>query len=338
MMRVLDLFSGIGGFSLGLERAGMTTVAFCEIDPYCQRVLAKHWPGVPIYDDIQELTDDTLRRDGIAVDVICGGFPCQDISVAGKGAGLEGARSGLWHEYGRIIRELQPQWVVIENVPAILTRGATSVTNQLAALGYDCMWECIPACAVGAPHRRDRWWCIAYAAGSRCQQSGLHVAGDKTAAREGANDQSRDDRAALPDAKRDTLRQQSGRRCGQDGAGTAFPAIDGETQPVADPDGCRRQAWDGNLSTTRYGHPFASSSGDVLCDADRQSLAVGQSVGCDDVEKFAPTIGADWWAIEPDVGRVAHGVPKRVDRLKGLGNAVVPQIPELIGRAIMAAR
>ena len=119
--RVLDLFSGIGGFSLGLERAGMTTVAFCEIDPFCRKVLAKHWPDVPIYEDIRELTGERLATDGIVADVITGGFPCQDISVAGKQAGLDGDRSSLWTELCRIIGEIRPRYATVENVPNSLS-------------------------------------------------------------------------------------------------------------------------------------------------------------------------------------------------------------------------
>ena len=161
-LRLLDLFSGIGGFSLGLERSGgFETVAFCEIEPYCRKVLARHWPQVPCYDDIRSLTGDTLRRDGIAVDAICGGFPCQDLSYAGKRAGLEGARSGLWSEYARLIGELRPRVVIVENVPGLLSLGMGTVLGDLSALGYDAVWDCIPASAVGAPHRRDRVWLIA---------------------------------------------------------------------------------------------------------------------------------------------------------------------------------
>ncbi len=161
-LRVLDLFSGIGGFSLGLERAGMQTVAFCEIEPFARRVLAKHWPKVPIYGDVRELTADALRRDGITVDVICGGFPCQDVSLAGKRVGIEGERTGLWREFRRLIGELRPRYVLAENVPGILSSGAGVVLGDLAALGYNALWECIPASALGAPHRRDRWWLVAH--------------------------------------------------------------------------------------------------------------------------------------------------------------------------------
>lgn len=161
-MNVLDLFSGIGGFSLGLERAGMRTVAFCEIEPFCRAVLRKHWPNVPVYDDVRTLTAERLRADGISVDVICGGFPCQDISNAGKRAGIEGERSGLWREYARLVSELRPRFVIVENVAALLGRGLGRVLGDLAEIGYDAEWDCIPAAAVGALHYRDRLWITAY--------------------------------------------------------------------------------------------------------------------------------------------------------------------------------
>ena len=161
-MRVLDLFSGIGGFSLGLERAGMTTVAFCEIEPYCRAVLRKHWPEVPIYEDIRTLTADVLERDGIAVDVICGGFPCQDISLAGKRGGIRSERSGLWFEYARLIGEVRPKFVLVENVAALLDNGMGDVLGTLSSLGYDAEWDIIPASAVGGLHRRERLWITAY--------------------------------------------------------------------------------------------------------------------------------------------------------------------------------
>lgn len=164
--RILDLFSGIGGFSLGLERTGgFKTAAFCEIDPFCRRVLAKHWPDVPCYDDIRTLTAAALRRDGIAVDVICGGFPCQDISESNhSGLGLDGERSGLWFEYARLIGELRPRAALVENTAALLGRGIDRVLGSLAALGYDAEWHSIPASALGAPHERDRVWLVAYPA------------------------------------------------------------------------------------------------------------------------------------------------------------------------------
>jgi len=162
-LRVLDLFSGIGGFSLGLERTGgFKTVAFCEIEDYPRRVLEKHWPGVPIYHDVRDLTGARLAADGIAVDVICGGFPCQDISHAGAGAGISGERSGLWREYARLIGEIRPQYAIMENVAALLDNGMDVVCGDLASLGYDAEWQVISACALGAPHMRQRVFIVAY--------------------------------------------------------------------------------------------------------------------------------------------------------------------------------
>ena len=232
-MRVLDLFSGIGGFSLGLERAGMQTVAFCEIEPYPRAVLRKHWPNVPCYDDIRTLTADRLRADGIVPNVICGGFPCQDISVAGGGAGInEDTRSGLWSEYARLVGEIRPKFIIVENVSALLGRGLDRVLRDLAQIGYDAEWHCIPASALGAPHRRDRIWIVAYP-GSTGLEGQWNVSG----------------------------------------------RIEQELRDACDNRG---------------------------------------------------------WLPEPNVGRVANGVPSRSHRLKCLGNAVVPQIPEIIGRAIMS--
>jgi DNA (cytosine-5)-methyltransferase 1 len=266
-MRVLDLFSGIGGFSLGLERAGMRTVAFCEIDPYARAVLRKHWPDVPCFPDITRLTAASLRNwNGYGVgkiDVICGGFPCQDISLAGSGAGLAGERSGLWSEYLRLIREIGPRYVIVENVSALLGRGLAEILGQLAEIGYDAEWHCIPAAYVGAPHRRDRIWIIAY-----------------------PNSQSQHDCAVHAE-------------------------MEIASQCVAD----------------------ASSSGRVQRDSDARGSAAGS--GTQSAEEWRGPTDSRWWEIEPAVGRVADGVPNRSHRLRALGNAVVPQVVEIIGRAIM---
>jgi DNA (cytosine-5)-methyltransferase 1 len=172
-MKVLDLFSGIGGFSLGLERAGMETVAFCEYDKKAQLVLKKHWPDVPIYNDVRELNGKQIREEIGAVQLICGGFPCQDISVATKcvegfkrGRGLDGERSGLWRECARLLREIQPRYAIFENVTNLLNGEGGDwfkrVLWDISKCGYDAEWQCISAAHCGLPHRRNRLFIIAY--------------------------------------------------------------------------------------------------------------------------------------------------------------------------------
>ena len=161
---VLDLFSGVGGISLGLHWAGMRTVSFCETDGFARTVLGRHWPHVPLYDDIRTLTAARLRADQVArPDIICGGFPCQDVSLAGRAAGLAGARSGLWAHMARMVAECRPRWVVAENVPGLRGRGADQVLADLEALGYAPWPLVVGAAHAGAPHRRARMWLVAQA-------------------------------------------------------------------------------------------------------------------------------------------------------------------------------
>jgi DNA (cytosine-5)-methyltransferase 1 len=173
-----SLFSGIGGFDLGFERAGIKTVWQVEIDGYCRRVLAKHFPKAKRFEDItqcfgQHARFEDSRKDYLPyVDILSGGFPCQDISNAGKRAGIDGERSGLWSEYARIIREIRPRFVVVENVAALLGRGMGRVLGDLAAIGYDAEWDCISAAAVGAPHLRERIWIVAHDVRSRLEGDG----------------------------------------------------------------------------------------------------------------------------------------------------------------------
>lgn len=262
-----SLFAGIGGIDLGFERAGMVCKWQVEINPYAQRVLAKHWPEVRRHDDVRTWPQPDTER----VDVIAGGFPCQDISYAGKGAGLAGERSGLFYEVTRIVREMGPRVVVLENVAALLTRGLGDVLGTLASLGYDAEWHCIPAAAVGAPHIRDRVFILANAIGER--------SGPRRAERKGfeRSIESVSTGASLADTK--------------DAIGRANGGIE-----AARGSQYRQQ-------------PRRAISGTV--------------------SRF------DWWETEPAVGRVANGVPARVDRLRGLGNAVVPQVAEYVGRTIM---
>ncbi len=283
-MKVLDLFSGIGGFSIGLERAGMETVAFCEIDKKARMVLRKHWPSVPIYEDVKELNYERLKKDGISVDVICGGFPCQDISVAGKGAGLEGQRSGLWYEYHRIIKELTPKWVIIENVSALRSRGLDAVLRSLFEIGYDAEWHCIPASAVGAPHRRDRIWIIAY-----------------------------------PNTNSEHWRSKS--QFSYDSSGeTVCDELSGICTDVAYSSSKRlserRQSRQQESRTEAItGMVKESERCSSFTNAMREGLERQWEVSGGVSEAHKDTGNTCWWAVEPNVGRVAHGVRGRVDRV-----------------------
>lgn len=273
-LRILDLFSGIGGFSLGLERTGgFETAGFCEIDPFCRRVLAAHWPDVPCHDDVRTMQ----FTEGMA-DVITAGFPCQDVSYAGAGAGLAGERSGLYREVVRAIRMVRPVHAILENVAALLGRGMGTVLGDLAEIGYDAEWHCIPASVVGAPHRRDRIWIVAYPGGE--QHEGC--------------------RAPIS---------------GQIAAELSFGVADSAS--LHGQEVIRREP-DGNYAgSEEVANAGGASLWGGLCQKEKiRGRRRSSNSRCE----------------------VAHGVPSRVDRLKALGNAVVPQIPEIIGRAILATR
>jgi DNA (cytosine-5)-methyltransferase 1 len=314
-----SLFAGIGGLDLGLERAGMECRWQVEWDDYCQKVLAKHWPDIRRYGDVKKthgkaycpkvLADTKGRRQPgrteqecdpqetdpgrgcnaikpsqmgrgrngncpnclEPVDLICGGFPCQPVSVAGKRKGDQDER-WLWPQFLRIIRELRPRWVLVENVPGLLStdngRLMGGILRDLAQSGYDAEWDCIPAAAVGAPHLRYRVFIVAYAQGE--QGGGLFQFG------------------LWPNT----------RASGQDVANTQVGRLaEREAAEAVQHDAECRGIFEGRLNSRHEG----------------------------------------WWAVEPQLGRVAHGVPHRVHRLKALGNAVVPQVAEWIGRTILEA-
>jgi len=277
-----------------------------ELDPYCRRVLEKHFPSAQRFDDVRTVGKHNLPW----VDVISGGFPCQDISNAGKRAGIEGERSGLWSEYARIVRELRPRYVVVENVAALLGRGMERVLGDLAESGYDAEWQSIRASDVGAPHRRERVWIVAYAqrGGSRESTGHSNTAPESLASSE---------RTESPFIFRSSCKDVVDARC------TGFSP--GGTL-------CGHQA------VSEMGNPRIADSRKTLPDANggrrEQFNASKWSLSVFDTNCRIER--SQQWATEPDVGRVAHGISARVDRLKGLGNAIVPQIAEWIGRRIVA--
>lgn len=299
-MKVLDLFAGIGGFSLGLEKAGMETVAFCEINEYAQKVLKKNWPGVPIYEDVRQITANRLVSDGIGVDVITGGFPCQDISVAGNQVGIEGERSGLWTECARLLGDIRPKYAIFENVPNLLNGGDGNwfkrVLWDISKVGYDAEWKCIRASDVGAPHRRERIWIVCYPNSDRKSGEPLNAEKIFTPFFPNSNSKSNWGREKLATNK------------------TEWP------QSAIDFANVRE-----NVS---------NSNGKRLQRRRQQSQSLSEQKTRQSIRDRSETI-RNWWFAEPSICRVADGVPNRSHRLKCLGNAVVPQIPELIGRAIM---
>jgi DNA (cytosine-5)-methyltransferase 1 len=326
-MNVLDLFSGIGGFSLGLERAGMKTVAFCEVDKKCQQVLKKHWPGVPIFDDVSTLKGEDIEE---TVDVICGGFPCQDISLAGNGAGLEGKRSGLWSEFHRLIKEIKPKYAIIENVSALRSRGLDQVLREISEIGYDAEWHCITAASIGAPHRRDRIWIVAYLRDNTRRDSITGSLG-----RDGEREL--EERVRTSETTETTGSSQTSEAMAYANDNGSHGSKDSESNCSRDDGDKTRQNKSFKLEgSSNLGQNFQGSREKIanVAYANSERLEGQREISSRISEELKNPSYTRWWEIEPSVGRVAHGVSGRVDRLKQLGNAVVPQIPELIGRAI----
>ena len=323
-MKVLDLFSGIGGFSIGLEKAGFETVAFCEIEPYCRGVLEHHWPDTPIYGDVKQLTGEQLKADGIVPDVIVGGYPCQPFSVAGRQRGEKDPRH-LWPEVHRLIRELRPRWVICENVSGHIKLGLDEVLATLEAEGYTVWPFVIPACSVDAPHKRDRVWIVANAHSSADgRASGQHEeANGKVSLRDngGVIDQSGEVCATnVGNAQHDGSLAAPLR-------GEPEEASRGSSQGQEPTEQSARAGGrkdNGNVAYTSSQRPQGSCAEPVYGVRHLSRQSEGSS-----------TDFKDGWPVEPNVGRVANGVPARTHRIKALGNAVVPQIPEAIGRTIM---
>lgn len=412
-LKILDLFSGLGGFSLGLERTGRyKTVAFCEIDKYCTLLLQKHWKGIKVYNDVKKITKEGFEADGIeSPDIITGGFPCQPFSVAGKQKGTSDDRH-LWPEMFRIIKAFKPRFVIGENVPGIVNiqDGVVfeTVCTDLESQGYEVQPFNIPAAAVGAPHQRKRIWIIATLADSVSNDERREISrSDEEKGRVQEEHRSKDSASgifsrtseirksnngyeAMENSGR-TLRQGSSIReknedeVGKENANQHQRSSSSSESNVANADtrlsdGQKKELQSrGQASiSSREGENVAnaksiSSDGREIgqhSEESREKRKIGIEVGgvSSDRQKLANTdserleglgqsrsqfnetssstssseerqrqVGQGWWEFEPNVGRVAHGVPGRVHRLKALGNSIVPQIAEEIGRAIIKA-
>jgi DNA (cytosine-5)-methyltransferase 1 len=357
MLTFGSLFAGVGGFDLGFERAGFQCKWQVEIDDYATKILERHWPDVHRERDIRQCGRHNLER----VDCIIGGFPCQDISYAGKGAGLDGARSGLFFEAIRLVCELRPRSVVLENVAGLLTRGLDRVLGTLAEIGFDAEWHCIPAAAVGAPHIRDRVFVLAYAAGIRKRsREGCGCNGRRRIKLEGTKTGGNADDCCKASDVADTRRKHGNRRPSVEEQAhrqeaERNQAIDNAErcgEVVSDTNSRRQQERSEQDSSAKgWQQPSQRNYAGGLCkdvpdtNSDRREgrgqdgqpsrpLGLRSRAGSDEIERVR-CASADWWATEPDVGRVAHGVPKRVDRLRCLGNAIVPQVAEVVARMAM---
>ena len=350
-LKILDLFSVIGGFSFGLEATGgFETAAFCDIDPYCRSVLKKHWPNVHIFEDIRKLKGTDIGT----VDIITGGYPCQPFSVAGKQKGVEDKRH-LWPEYFRLIKECRPTWVIGENVSGHIKLGLDSVIEDLESEGYAARTFSISASSVGANHQRERIWIVANSDSSGSESAQPAIIGEQKN-KEIGNGQT-DDTARITS-----------------GANSTFPEQGGETKMefMANASGVRRQNFGGNdgkngpekfqQENVQFGNQCQIHTSDVadaygVNDAigrvDREIQETGGSGSIDErgsgtnangfsqssknetLDSKKQFTNQNYWKTEPNVGRVVNGVPHRVDRLKALGNSLVPQIPFYIGQTIL---
>ena len=412
-LKILDLFSGLGGFSLGLERTGRyKTVAFCEIDKYCTLLLQKHWKGIKVYNDVKKITKEGFEADGIeSPDIITGGFPCQPFSVAGKQKGTSDDRH-LWPEMFRIIKAFKPRFVIGENVPGIVNiqDGVVfeTVCTDLESQGYEVQPFNIPAAAVGAPHQRKRIWIIATLADSVSNDERREISrSDEEKGRVQEEHRSKDSASgifsrtseirksnngyeAMENSGRtlqqgSSIREKNEDEVGKENANQHQRSSSSSESNVANADtrlsdGQKKELQSrGQASiSSREGENVAnaksiSSDGREIgqhSEESREKRKIGIEVGgvSSDRQKLANTdserleglgqssrqfnetssstssseerqgqVGQGWWEFEPNVGRVAHGVPGRVHRLKALGNSIVPQIAEEIGRAIIKA-
>ena len=287
MLRHLDLFSGLGGFSLGLEATGgFETVAFCDIEKFSRKVLKKHWPNVKQYKDIKELTYEQIKEDTLApIDIVTGGYPCQPFSIAGSQRGEKDTRH-LWPDMFRIVKECKPTWVIGENVSGHIKLGLDTVLQDLESEGYSVRAFSISASSVGANHQRERVWIIAHSNMENTRQHGRRI------------ESTWDTESIGPRTSEETERSPNSDK------------VNGSSE---------RASLVGESS-------YTNSQG-------LQGRRSEQQLRENETER--PTSWDSWWESEPSAGRVANGIPHRVDRLKGLGNSLVPAIPFIIGQSIL---
>ena len=339
-MRMLDLFSGIGGFSLAAQQVWgdkLDIAGFCEIDEYCCKILRKNFPNVPVFNDIKEL--DGKKFDDIFL--MTGGFPCQDISIAGKGKGIEGKRSGLWSEMHRLISEVRPRYALIENVPMLVHRGLKRVLCDLAEVGYDAEWQIISAKHVGAPHLRYRIWIVAYPQYTDTDNAGSHR--EKVIVK--GEVELQDEQIGYTRQVRKTISKEDAvRNALSGGFGRGSRWWNGE-KPENGHMGMEEEDVSNSNSRLRRRRGTIKESGanEIWGFYPTQEEQTGQhirskAIGCDAISEQAKS----WWQTQSSFCGVPDGISYELDkgrtnRIKSLGNAIVPQIAFEIGKAILAA-
>jgi len=374
--KVLDLFSGLGGFSLGLERTGhFETVAFCDNDKFSKAILDKHWKGIKVYDDVREISEEKFKEDGIEFpDIITGGFPCQPFSVAGKQKGTSDDRH-LWPEMFRIIKTFKPRFVIGENVRGIVNiqDGVVfeTVCTDLESEGYEVQPFNIPAAGVGAPHRRERIWFIAIREESVVNSDNIRFKQHSTTKEEtswrGTSATFESTSSSSPRSNvANTVGEYEGReisrsdeekrriqeehrtehsttgkssrtsevRNGDNGYETTESNV-ADTHSSNQRTGKKSKQQEGNTSRECFSNSSESDVSNTIGERGRSRITERENA--EDVRQSPESSNTGWWHVEPNVGRVAHGVSGRVHRLKGLGNSIVPQIVEEIGKALIKA-
>jgi DNA (cytosine-5)-methyltransferase 1 len=326
-LRHLDLFSGIGGFSLGLEATGgFETVAFCDIEKYCLEILEKRYPGVPRYTNIKELNYDTIKTDGVfPIDIITGGYPCQPFSVAGRKKGEKDPRH-LWPEMFRLVQELRPSWVIGENVSGHIKLGLDTVLKNLESEGYAARTFSISASSIGANHQRERVWIIANSERNGLTTSEKRGGFEKTISEQQKRENNTfnsEGASSIPFSSKNVANSRQHER---------------GLEPSGNKEGIER----GPLEKTKWSSaanqtPGSSEREKTMANTSSERTSRGESKreDAENVGQSSRRPWDGWWDIEPNVGRVANGVPKRVDRLKSLGNSLVPSIPYYIGLSIL---
>jgi DNA (cytosine-5)-methyltransferase 1 len=326
----LDLFSGIGGFALGAYMAGMKfDNHFCsDIEPYCQKLYKLRFPDSIQLGDITKIDTEELKKYGNNW-IVTGGFPCQDISIAGKGAGITGSRSGLWFEYWRIIRDLRPRFAIMENVSALSFRGLDTVLGSLAEIRYNAEWQNIRASDMGAPHKRERVWIVAY--------PGYGIRGMQDKRRNGIDNKrkpiKKTIKASGSNKRQEILADSQSRESGQSSEREGRESISRGSSEIPDTTSQHDDNSGYRADEIRRKRSKQTEIQECVSNADEQRLQGRLQCGERSGKQFTWSSGETYtgnWKFEPGIRRVANGIPGRVDRLKGLGNSIVPQIACLL--------